>query len=291
MNSQGIALAPQALRYYGVALLAALVFCILSAFIVWKEWEQAHAAAETSVLNTARILANEVDNSFAQVDALLMSVGQRYLSASQLGADEQERFETQVVQEVDYYPLVARIGVTDIAGMTVFHTAIVKYPHQRWDLSDRDYFSRAKAGETGLIYSEPLQAKLTGEWALVLARRLAGPSGDFRGVVFAVVPVAAIGRYFSTVDLGPTGIINLRTVDLAQVVRYPSLTGVRSGIGNRNVSQTIRNLLRERPGQDHYVYKTVAPISGIERVYAYQKFRHSPFYMTVGLATTDFAQS
>ena len=290
MPPTGVASAPRPLRYYGAALLAALAFCMLSGFIVWKDWERAHAAAGTSVLNTAKILASEVENSFAQVDALLMSVGQRYLGAERLGAGALDRFRTEVGQEVHHYPLVDRVGVTGPEGMTVFNSAVAYDPAHPIDLSDRDYFTRAESGETGLLFSGPLQAKLTGEWSLVLVRRLAGPADDFRGLVFGVVPVAAVGRYFATVDLGPTGIINLRTADLAQVVRHPALSGTNSGIGNRNVSQTIRDMIREVPHRDHHVYKTVAPIDGVERVYAYQRFSHSPFYMTVGRATADFTQ-
>ncbi|MFO1421664.1 MAG: response regulator, partial [Candidatus Competibacteraceae bacterium] len=38
-------------------------------------------------------------------------------------------------------------------------------------------------------------------------------------------------------------------------------------------------------------YTTVAPIDGTERVYAYQKLDHSPYWMTVGITTQDFLTS
>lgn len=159
------------------------------------------------------------------------------------------------------------------------------------DASSRDYFRRAQSGERGLVFSGPLQSKLTGEWALTLSRRLEGLDGKFLGVVYAVLPAKTIGRSFAGLDLGQSGIINLRTADLAQVVRYPALAGDNRGYGNRNVSSTIRDLLRTRPERTHHVYRTIAPIDGTKRVYAYQAFSHSPFWMTVGRATADFATS
>ncbi|MGB0127768.1 MAG: ATP-binding protein [Rhodocyclaceae bacterium] len=263
----------------------------LSAFIVWKDWRDSHVMAEVSVLNTARTLANQVESSLGQADALLFSVGQRYQKAAGKGKAATAELSEEVRQELQYYPLVAQIGVTDWAGNLIFNTAFNGPQHQPLDVSQRDYFVRAQAGEKGLGYSGPLQSKLTGEWAMVLAQRLEDGTGRFQGVVVATLPVQSIGQTFEQIDLGKAGIVNLRTLDFAQVVRHPALTGSDRDIGNRNVSATVRDLMRKHPGQDHYVYKTVAPIDGIERVYAYAKFSHSPFWMTVGRATADFTST
>jgi len=72
---------------------------------------------------------------------------------------------------VPNYPLVSSVGITDARGLGIFNTNFPKRSAQRLDLSDRDYFLRARAGERDLIFSKPLQGRLTGEWSLVLARR------------------------------------------------------------------------------------------------------------------------
>ena len=71
-------------------------------------------------------------------------------------------------------------------------------------------------------------------------------------------------------------------------MRFPELFGVNRDIGNRNVSQAVKDLMHTLPDQRSYVYETTAPIDGIERIYAYQKLGNSPFWMTVGRATADF---
>ena len=275
--------------YYAIAAVGSLVVIALSAFLVWRQWQEGHAIAEIAVTNSAKLLAEQVDSSFDQVSAFLFSVGQRHTDASPEGSNELEHLLEQIRLELPLIPLVSRVGVTDEQGISRFNTAFSRQSGQVTDLSDRSYFQRAKDGERRPIFEGPLQSKLTGEWILVVARRIDAANGDFLGIAFAALPVAKIGSAFARVDLGPAGVVNLRTADLAQVVRYPELTGTNQGVGNRNVSQTVRNLLRDRPGLDQYVYKTVAPIDGIERIYVYHRHDRSPFWMTVGRATSDYA--
>ncbi|MDS4020024.1 MAG: ATP-binding protein, partial [Candidatus Competibacter sp.] len=277
--------------YDALAWLAVAVVLGLAAFVVWSVRAEAYRRAEVSVLNWAVLLANDVENRFDRATALVETVAQRYLDASRLGAAEVERLENQVKREIPSFPPVARLAIADANGRLFFNTEFAGKQHEELDISDRDYFQRAQAGEKGVIHAGPFQSKLTGEWVIVLARRLDDSGGAFAGVVYAVLPVAAVSQDFSRLDLGKTGVVNLRTIDLAQVARYPELRGANQGTGNRNVSTTIVDLMRARPGQDHYLYTTVAPIDGTERVYAYQKLDHSPYWMTVGITTQDFLAS
>lgn len=265
---------------------AAIVF--LSCFLALNQRQEGYAIAEVSVANNADVLAIQIEESFDQANALLISVGSRYVDARRRDAAEIERLIEQVKKEVPDHPLVSRLGMADDQGINLFNTGFDQRSPRQQDLSDRDYFRRARDGEMGLLFEGPVEARLTKEWSLILARRVESERGEFLGVVYVVIPVQAIGRTFAHISLGPSGSVNLRTKDLAQVVRYPELSGENQGIGNRNVSQTIQDLMRTKPGQDRYVYTTVAPIDGIERVYTYRLFDHSPFWISVGRATADF---
>ena len=275
--------------YYLLAGLAAATITVLSGFLVWKQRREGYAMAEVAVANTAGVLASQVENSLDQANSLLLSVCQRYVDAASRGPGEVGRLADQVKREVPNYPLVSRVGITDDRGEGFFNTNFPTLSAQHLDLSDRDYFQRARSGEKGLIFAGPLRTKLTNEWSQVLARRIESDRGAFLGVAFVVLPVQRIGKVFAQVGLGASGAINLRTADLMEVVRYPDLSGTGQDIGNRNVSARIQELMRTDPGRERYVYQTVAPVDGVERIYAYQKFAHSPFWMTVGRATADFA--
>ena len=276
------------LPHFALAWVATAVLAALCAFVLWTQRQEGLRLAEVTLRNSAVLLAEQTDHTFDQADALLRSVSFRYTIASGAGEPGLLRLSEELRNDVLAHPFIKRIGIVDRKGINFFNTGFTRTDLRRPDASERAYFQRAKSGDKALIFDGPLQTKLVPEWSLVLARRIEGPGGEFLGVVFAVIPVAAIGESFARINAGPSGIVNLRTADLAQVVRVPAVEGTDAGVGNRNVSQTIRELMREQPGRDHYVYRSVAPIDGVERLYTYQKLRNSPFWMTVGQSTDDF---
>jgi hypothetical protein len=79
---------------------AALALFARSAMITRGEWQTAHTNADVSVLNTAKVLAEKVSNSFDQVDAWLRSVGQRHLETLSLGEADSQRLRDQLRREV-----------------------------------------------------------------------------------------------------------------------------------------------------------------------------------------------
>ena len=272
------------LSHYGAAVFASLAIVAQSVYIVWEDWQAARTEAEVSVLNTARMLAADLDRSFDQIDAWLRAVGERQAQTRPSDAEDVRRFQEQLKREVKLQPLIARLGISDAQGRVFFNTGT----DQPLDIADRDSFQRARAGESGPIFSDPLHSPVTGEWVVVMARRLEDAAGHFTGVVQAALPIEAIGRNFQDVDLGTQGVINLRLANLAQVVRWPALSGPDQGPGNQNISQTVLDLLRKFPDRSSFAYLTTPPIDGIERVYAYQRFKHHPFSLFVGRATADF---
>ena len=235
-------------RYFAAAWLATAVLVALCAYIVWSQREESRRIAEVTLRNSAVLLAEQVESDFEQADALLRSVAFRYAQAKDGSASRLDALLAEVRHDVTANPYIKRIGIVDEAGVNFFNTGFTDNSAPRPVALERAYFRRAAAGERGLIFDGPLLPKLVPEWSLVLARRVEGADGAFLGVVFAALPVESIGAAFSKVDLGPSGIVNLRTADLAQVVRVPLLAGDQSGTGNRNVSQTIRDLMRHTAG-------------------------------------------
>ena len=289
MHGVKTVLPKRAFAHYFVTGLAAAGIAILSCFLVWNQRQEGYAMAEFSVANAASVLTSQVEQSFDQTNALLMSFSLRYVHASRGGAAAISDLAERIKLEMPNYPFANRIGIINDRGENVLNTGSSSQPAQGINLSDRDYFQRARVGEKELIFSGPLQTRLKGDWSLILARRIESDQGKFLGVSFAIVPVQEIGQTFARVQLGHMGSVNLRTADLAEVIRYPELEGANRDIGNRNVSQTLKDLMRAQPGRERYTYEAVAPIDGTERAYVYQKFNHSPFWMTVGLATAEYA--
>jgi len=138
---------------------AAIVF--LSCFLALNQRQEGYAIAEVSVANDADVLAIQIEESFDQANALLISVGSRYVDARRRDAAEIERLIEQVKKEVPDHPLVSRLGITDNQGISLFNTGFDPRSPRQQDLSDRDYFRRARDGEKGLQFEGPVEARLS----------------------------------------------------------------------------------------------------------------------------------
>lgn len=270
-----------------LALMAFLAISALTIAVVWSERKDSYALTKVSVLNTAKVLATQVESSLEEIDALLNVVALRVKRAAPLHADELATLQAQIQDELPFYKLVARVGVADNTGRVVLNSGWRAGEKLVTSLKDREYFKRAQAGENILFIEGPVRAKLDNQWSLALARRLEDEQGNFNGIVFAVVPVTALGDVFGKINLGSSGVINLRTKELVQIVRYPALEGVEQEPGNRTVSHVLQQLVKNNPDAESHVYTAIAPIDGVERIYAYQQFEHSPLAISVGLALSD----
>jgi PAS domain S-box-containing protein len=277
--------------HFSVAMVATLVLIVLCAYVLWNQRQESTRLSRITLRNAAVQLAEQTGHTFDQADAVLRSISYRYANAAHTNDPELTRLTDEIRNDAAIHPFVKRIGILDSKGINTINTGFSAQDIRRPNASERRYFQRAKAGDRTLIFDGPLQPKLTPEWSLILARRIEGTNGEFLGVVFATIPVNAIGRLFAKVDLGPSGVIHLRTADLALVARVPELQGPNAGVGNRDVSQTIRDLMRDHPGRDQYQYEAQAPSDGVRRWYTYQKVQHSPFWITVGHASNDAADA
>ncbi len=277
--------APRRALHFVVAIVAMAVISALCAYVLWNQRQESLRLSQTTLRNSAVLLAEQTEHAFDQADALLRSVAYRYAHAPRGSEPALARLSDELRNDVETHPLVQRIGILDSSGLNIINTGFSAQELRRPNAADRHYFQRAKAGERSLLFDGPLLPKLMPEWSLVLARRIDGPNGEFLGVAFASIPVAAIGQTMSKVDLGPGSVVNLRTADLAQVVRSPALNASDGGMGNRNVPEALHNVMRDQPGQEQYLFQAVSPNDGVLRWYVYQKVQRFPFWMTVGYAS------
>jgi len=153
-------------------------------------------------------------------------------------------------------------------------------------IADRAYFERARQGDEGLLFSEPLVSRISGKWVLILARRLTRPDGSFGGVVTAGIGVESLAATFATVDLGKHGAITLRDAALRLVARYPAPAASGSGVGSANVSAQLMEGLRTEGEAGSYVAASV--LDGIERVNAYRQVGRLPFHVIVGISSEQW---
>ena len=67
--------------YTGTALAVAVLVALLSAYVVWQVKATDYASSARASLNTARLLADNIGDSFNQLDALLQKIGEKAAGA------------------------------------------------------------------------------------------------------------------------------------------------------------------------------------------------------------------
>ena len=264
---------------------------MVSACVVWQARTADYASGGRAELNTARLVADNVESSFDQVDALLKSIGRLYVDGLENGPEAKPRLAEHLKQEMADYPFVARIFVADPNGNVVVSGGAFQIAPSAASVADRLYFRRAAAGDKGLSFEGPVKAKFSDEWVVVLARRLENAEGDYLGVVGASIPLDTFSRQLSTLNYVDHGVIVLRNQDGVQVARFSTEPSERGAPGDNTISPALKGLLRGFAALDHTLYDATSPLDHVERLYAFQKFSHAPFFVLVGLPTEDLDRS
>lgn len=255
--------------------------------VIWQESLRYRERAEIFSQNAALMLGTHIDDVFDRGDALLQEVAYHYYDQRRRGDFEPQRFNAYLNSELSWSKDFRDIRLVDADGIWRFGSGQVK----PIDLSDRDYFVRLRdrasaSGVGSMIFAGPIYTRVSKKWVLVLARRLENADGSFGGIVFVNLNVDDFSQLFSSINTGAHGTIVLRTEDMAQVSRYPTMEGADAGIGNRKVSHDLIELVKASPAGGSY--HATSPLDNIDRYYTYRKVTDYPFYIIAGQATSDF---
>ena len=277
--------------FYCAALAVALLFALISTYVVWQARATDYASAGRAEINTARLAADDIGKAFEQIDALLKSIGRQYVDGLESGPEEKARLVEHMKEEIADFPIVARVLVADPSGQPILRSGEFIPGSSVAHVSDRAAFKQAAAGGRGLIFEGPIKSKFANEWVIIAVRRLENAKGGFVGAVSASIPVESFTKLFSTLDYVDRGVVALWTDAGVLVARYTAEPGADAGIGANILSETAKRLLREHPQQDHGLYDSTSPIDGVARLFAYQKLSHAPFLVVVGQGKADLDRS
>jgi diguanylate cyclase (GGDEF)-like protein len=210
---------------------AAVVLLGLSASaVVWTIWQlraDAIGAAISESGNIAEVLANQLSRSLQGIDIALLEIKQSaedsdIASPQSLDAAfDRSEFHDALVKTRDGLPHVFHLAVADKNGRVIATT--VAWPTPDYDVSDRDYFKKARDDRDGqLIASVPTASRINGTLTIVFARDLKDAKGNFAGIVFASVNTKYFQNIYGAIQsvhsllftlLNPGGVILFRYPD------------------------------------------------------------------------------
>jgi diguanylate cyclase (GGDEF)-like protein/PAS domain S-box-containing protein len=266
--------------------LSALMFAALAAYAALRSRVQYEERAERLTQNLAEATTRNISANVENIDLMLgVIVGhlEGQLAAGPLDRRVAREF---VMQQVAQHPELDGLRVTDAAGVVIVSPHAVGGPPV--DFSDRDWFvaQRDHAG-AGLLMSQPLTSKITGNSIISFSRRYRTPDGRFAGAVTAAVPIAHFSKMIAGLDIGPHGAVIVRDAQLGLITREPPYSpGQGRPVGDRHVApELVQAVGSGLPRVTVHVRRTA---DGIPRTSTMQRVGTAPLIVTVGVSPLDY---
>ena len=271
--------------------LAAMVVA-LNAFVLAMAWwslargrRNLQASVEASSQSLVKILELDLEGTIKQIDLTLAGVKYAMERQDAGGPSRNRAFADFLGRQKPFAPFLDSIRTADAQGFLDNGAGVD--PSQRQTVSDRQYFNTLREpGDGRLVFSPPLLDRVTGQWGIMVGRRLERPGGGFAGIVFANVTLRRLTRTLAMVDLGPHGLVVLRGGDLGSIARYPPVPGAESLPGEKIAPEGLFE--RIRAGKTSGTFLNPRPVDGVSRTITFAKLEGLPFYIVVGVAARDY---
>ena len=261
-----------------------LVVLSIAALGVSQNRDRREERATTASKNLSLMLEREIGSIVDKVDLVLLTVTDEVARTRAAPNADPAALDGFMTQQIKRVPELHGLRTADANGDVNHGFGLA--PGVRANLANRPYFMQLVGQpQAGLVISKPVVSRVSGEWEIVLARRLDQPDGSFGGVVYATITLQHFIEMFSTLDTGPGGVVALRDADLGVIARQPVITSVGGDVGNATVSPKLRAPVMAGEAAGTY---TGTGGDGVERTISFRRISHYPMYIVVGLGTDDY---
>lgn len=269
--------------------LGGLVLVNLFAYVlIWQSsqyiYRQDQQQAEITTQNLTKTLISEFTGTIKSSDLALQAVILEY--RHRLAGDIDDQYLNATIERLrSALPEAEAIRIADAEGRLVYGSGVK--PEAKINLADRPHFIHLRDDpQAELAFSKPQQSRVNQQWVIVLARRIIQPDGSFGGMAFATITLEHLSKIFSSLDVGPHGVVALRNGDLGIIARHPKTGSPGSMYGNTALAPKFFEMYRTQPLAGTLTMRS--QLDNIERTYSYHRVGPYPFYMFVGLATADY---
>ena len=233
----------------------------------------------------SKVLEQNLIATFEKVDAALLSVIDEIDREKAAGRIDDRALDAYLARIDRRLPESLGIRISNADGVIVH--AVSRVGAGPGQYGDQDYFTHLQGDpRAGLIILGPVLGRLSGKWIVIPARRLTAPDSAYTGAVHAPIPVDYVERMFSSIDMGPHGVVILVSGALNVVARQPDVGRSGSTIGSTALSPELRALITS--GRPAARYETRSRLDDVKRTYFYRQIGSYPLYLSVGVADQDF---
>ncbi|KHK49159.1 diguanylate cyclase [Ralstonia sp. A12] len=257
-----------------------LLLAALTALSLWEMRVDALARARDAADNLSLILQRDIARNIEVYDLSLQAVIDGMQDPTIVALPPNIRQLVLFDRSTNAQDLGSLL-VANLDGEVIIDSRSV--PPRRIHVRDRDYFQvHQGAPDVGLYISEPFKPRINGIDASVgLSRRLAGPHGEFNGVVVGTLRLNYFRRLFDGINLGPHAAVTLVRADGTMLMRRP----YDEKLIGRSIASSPAFQKRLLAPDGSYV--EVAAVDDIERLFSFRRIGDHPLIVSVGLATED----
>jgi len=196
-----------------------------AALITYNLRHRALVENEQSLSNSALIIAKQIAQTFTAVEAVQKGF---YEDLSRLPTVNEETIENDLGRLDVHLKLRDKaVGVPFVDSLEIFnaHGRLINFsrhwPSPDVNVADQDFFVALKDDPGLASYLGGPMREGSGGWVSHLARRIAGPNGEFLGVISASLNLRYLQNYFGEITSSPDSSFALFRTDGTLLARYP----------------------------------------------------------------------
>ena len=270
----------QTTTYLGVAVIAILWIGIY--LLASQEHESAYQDAARQSGNIARVLEEYIRRVVHESDTALLELRRDYLR-------NPEHFDLAawVAHNQAHNELTVQFGIADAAGF-VTQSSLRPLAAPVY-VGNRAPFMVPRDDKTDQLYiSDPIVGNVTKRLTLEFARRMTDAGGAFAGVVVSSLDVNELEKFFSSLDLGKSGVVALVGTDGILLARGGQNPSSRGMAGLSILHSLLFSHLAESPAASYWNNaESRARFDGVPRLMSYRRLAGIPLIAVVGLAKAD----
>jgi len=269
----------------GVLLVVNLLVLAFTVAILRWHLHRAEEDAGRTAQNLTQVLDRQMSGDLQRIDLALFALRGEMTRQMSTGGIRDAELNLYIARLFTQFPELSSIRTANAEGRIDHGIGVQR--GSTFSVADRAYFAEARRNPgAGLLISEPVVGRISGQWVLIFARRVERPDGGFGGVAYAATTLEQFTQSMSRMDLGPHGTVTLRGGQLDMYAKYPVNKALGEVVGRRDISPTFQALFQQ--GRTSGVYKARGGVDGVERTFAFAKVGQHPLYLHVGLGSEDY---
>ncbi|MBF0507262.1 MAG: hypothetical protein HQL09_10565 [Nitrospirae bacterium] len=241
--------------------------------------------AVVTAQNLSQVLERYIGGVIDKIDVTLLAISDEIEKQVAVGGIKGQKLNRFIVRQHARLPELDGLRMADAQGNIICGTGVT--PGLKANIANREYFVHLRENaKAKLVISKPVVSRVTGEWVVLLARRLNKPDGSFSGVVYGVITLESFIKVFASIDVGKHGTIALYNEELDLVARRADPAKVDSAIGQKTVSPEFFELVKA--GMTKGTFHAFSKVDKVERTMSFRRIAGYALYIITGLSTSDY---